>query len=86
MKRLFCSVLWCLMMVSCGKVYVDERIVYKDGTVTENRITLKRHSGFYEYHRDKADFENIDSLVITPSFAHASAGDEGFFMNPRDLA
>ena len=76
----------CALFVACsnvGDVYLDERIVYQDGTVTENRITLKKSGGCYEYHRDKAEFENVDSLIITPSFAHANAGDEGFFMNPR---
>ena len=76
----------CALFAACGnigRVYLDERIVYKDGTVTEDCIVLKKHDGHYEYHREKSDFENIDSLIITPSFAHALAGDEGFFMNPR---
>ena len=59
----------CALFVACsnvGDVYLDERIVYKDGTVTENRITLKKSGGCYEYHRDMAEFENVDSLIITP--------------------
>ena len=84
--RIFSLFVACASFIACGtagRVYLDERIVYKDGTVAENRIALKKHDGYYEYHREKAEFEKIDSLIITPSFAHADAGDEGFFMNPR---
>ena len=83
MKKVLYLLPLCWLLASCNKVYVDERIVYNDGTIAENQVMLKRSAGYYEYNRDKADFENIDSLVITPCFAHANAGDEGFFMNPR---
>lgn len=57
------------------------RMVSADGTVTEMTLPLRRKGDHLQFSLPKASLENTDTLAVTPSFAHAKAGDEGFFLN-----
>ena len=84
MKKLVFAVVAMLFVVSCcdSNESVELQITYKDGTVTTEVRQLKR-ACFEEYLRlelSPAELENVDELCVTPSFARAKDGEDGYFV------
>lgn len=65
---------------SCSANYANIRIVTSDGQCTEKRVRLKGMNPL-RLRIDKSSLANVDSIYVTPDFAHANAGDDGFFLN-----
>ena len=84
MKKLLFAVVAAVVAMSCceAKESVELRFTRNDGTVTTEVRQLKRVC-FEEYIRlelSTAELENIDKLCVTPSFARANEGEDGYFV------
>ena len=84
MKKLLIAVIAAVVAMSCCKVKesVELRFTRNDGTVTTEVRQLKRVC-FEEYLRlelSPAELESIDKLCVTPSFARANEGEDGYFV------
>lgn len=71
---------------SCAdhKVYV--RTVYSDGTAEEDTVCFTGTDGGMEFRIEKDRLENVDTISVTPDFAIAHAGEDGFFLLPEGIA
>lgn len=71
---------------SCAdhKVYV--RTVYSDGTAEEDTVCFAGTDGGMEFRIEKDRLENVDTISVTPDFAIAHAGEDGFFLLPEGIA
>ena len=70
-------------LTACSTPTVQVRIVRGDGVVSEYKVRLKRSESHFEYRMSAASLTGIDTLSLTPDFARAVEGDEGFFMNSQ---
>ena len=84
MKKLLFAVVVAIVAMSCCEVKesVELRFIRKDGTVTTEVCQLKRvcFEEFLRLELSPAELENVDELCVTPSFARANDGEEGYFV------
>ena len=79
-------ILLLIVCSSCNRErYADVGIFHKDGTVDSLRIRLARHSGFIHFEMSADELAGIDSVLITPDFARANAGEEGYYVLPNGM-
>lgn len=84
MKTKFLPLL--LLACACSQHTANVRIVYSDGNIVEKNVKFKPAGGHLEYVVEKPLLKGIDTLSITPDFAVANAGEEGFFVQPDGVA
>lgn len=83
MKRLLTSLLILISAMSlwsCSAHYAHVRIVTSEGQSIEKEVRLKGVNPL-RLRMSKQDLAGVDSIYVTPDFAHANAGDDGFFLN-----
>lgn len=86
MKRFLFFTLMLLFAVSCKQnPCVVVRTVDKNGSVEEMTLKTKKGKGFYEIRVPLDELRNLDTLTISPSFAVAKPGDDGFFLDPQGM-
>ena len=84
MKKLIFAVIAMLLAVACcnSNKTVELQITYKDGTTATEVRSLKKCC-FKDYIRielSQAELAEVDKLIVTPSFARATEGEEGYFV------
>ena len=84
MKKLIFAVIAMLLAVACcnSNKTVELQITYKDGTTATEVRNLKKCC-FKDYIRielSQAELAEVDKLIVTPSFARATEGEEGYFV------
>ena len=84
MKKLIFAVIAILLAVACcnSNESVELQITYKDGTTATEVRNLKKCC-FKDYIRielSQAELAEVDKLIVTPSFARATEGEEGYFV------
>ena len=83
MKKALC-LLAVMAVAGCTAVPTARlRSVSADGEVRESIVKLHRTGGHYEFRLPCGSLEGLDTVSITPSFARARAGDEGFFLSSQ---
>ncbi|MBO5961919.1 MAG: hypothetical protein J6Q01_02090, partial [Alistipes sp.] len=84
MKKSVVILLCVIVAMSCCEVKesVELRFIRKDGTVTTEVRQLKRvcFEEFLRLELSPAELENVDGLCVTPSFACAKDGEDGYFV------
>lgn len=83
MKRIVTPILSTILAMalwSCSAHYAHVRVVASDGSCTEKEVRLKGRNPL-RLEIAKSDLALADSIYVTPDFAHAEAGDDGFFLN-----
>lgn len=58
----------------------DIRIVYSDGKVKQYQTSFRKSAGNLLFSMPQSSLAGVDTLEISPDFAVAKAGDEGYFM------
>ena len=85
-KYLFVAAL-ILLSVSCSSLepqHADIRIKYHDGIVfSEENVSLKPEGDHYVFRITEKELARIDTLLITPAFARAEVGEEGYFIDSK---
>lgn len=80
-------------LCSCGnhgssfsdhEVYV--RTVYSDGTTKEDTLRFSKTAAGMEFRVSRDKLAGVDTLSLTPDFALAHGGEDGFFVQPDGLA
>ena len=74
-----------LLIFAAAPLYAQKatvRTVYSDGKVTKRTVSFSPKKGYSEFFMPKSALSGIDTLEITPSFAVATAGEEGYFIAP----
>ena len=87
MKKLFFAVVAMLVVVSCSnQVEVSEtvelQISYKDGRTSTRlrKLTQEKGADYIHLEINPEELANVDKVFITPSFARANDGEEGYFV------
>lgn len=87
MKRLLLAVavLFALASCYCADESAELNITYKDGTTKVKSVALEAKGGLFgERHLhlciEPSALEGVDKVVVTPSFARATEGEEGYFV------
>ena len=87
MKKLLLAVVIMLASVACYRAdeSVELNITYKDGTTEVKTVALEAKGGLFgERHLhlciEPSALENVVTIVVTPSFARATEGEEGYFV------
>ena len=83
MKRFVTSSLSVILAIglwSCSTHHVHVRVVTSDGKSTEKEVRLRGRNPL-TFKMAKSALADVDSIYVTPDFAHAEAGEEGFFLN-----
>ena len=84
MKRFVFAVVALFFAMSCcsSNESVELQITYKDGSTATEVRQLKRvcFEEFLRLELSPAELENVDGLCVTPSFARAKDGEDGYFV------
>ena len=87
MRKLLFAVVAMCAFVACYNAdeSVELNITYKDGTTEVKTVELEAKGGLLgERHLhlciEPSTLANVDKVVVTPSFARATEGDEGYFI------
>ena len=87
MKKLLLAVAVLLAFVACYRAdeNVELNITYKDGTTELKTVKLEAKGGLFceKYLHlciKPSELENVATVVVTPSFAHATEGEQGYFV------
>lgn len=87
MKKLLLAV--CVLLVTVACYSADEsaelNITYKDGTTEVKSVAFEAKGGLFGEHHlhlciEPSELEGVDKVVVTPSFARATEGEEGYFV------
>ncbi len=76
--------LFCLSSCNSDK-FADVKFFNKDGSVDSLTVQLKRHPKFLHLQIPSEQLSEVDSVLITPDFAKANAGDPGYFVFPNGM-
>lgn len=75
-----------LAFFSCtSSHYVDVEVFNHDGTKNTLAIRLENSSGSLHLQIPAEKLSGVDSLLVTPDFARAEAGDDGYFVFPNGM-
>ena len=87
MKRLLLAVAVLFALASCYRAdeSAELNITYKDGTVEVKSVALEAKGGLFGERYlhlciEPSALEGVDKIVVTPSFARANDGEEGYFV------
>ena len=82
----YLAILLLLAFCSCTPDrFADVRVFHKDGKTDSLTIVLKRQSNTLRLHIPSEQLADVDSVLITPDFAKANAGDPGYFVFPNGM-
>ena len=80
------AVLLPLVLFSCTTGhYVDVEVFNHDGTKDTLALRLEKSSGCLHLQIPAEKLSGVDSLLVTPDFAQAEAGDDGYFVLPNGM-
>ena len=85
MNRFFLLIIAAILFAACGHVEPKSaRLVYKysDGTRDTMTVQLEPCKDHLSLHITKEELTKIDTLVILPEFANATAGEMGGWYYP----
>lgn len=87
MKRLLLAVAVLFALASCYRAdeSAELNITYKDGTVEVKSAKLEAKGGLFGERYlhlciEPSELESVATIVVTPSFARATEGEEGYFV------
>ena len=87
MKRLLLAVAVLFALASCYRAdeSAELNITYKDGTTEVKSAKLEAKGGLFGERYlhlciEPSELENVATIVVTPSFARATEGEEGYFV------
>ena len=82
----YLAILLLLAVYSCAPDrFADVRVFYNDGRTDSLTVLLERQSKALHLQIPTDQLSGVDSVLITPDFAKANAGDPGYFVFPNGM-
>ena len=80
------AILLVIAVTSCTpKRFADVTVFHEDGRTDSLTILLKKQSNRLHLQIPAEQLSGVDSVLITPEFARANAGDPGYFVFPNGM-